>query len=81
MGIFSISISCSLTFEENLDLTFTLLVEKKIYRCIPYKFEETVGSSNCNVEKNLLVLMISSPDRDDLVFPKVSIFLLYLFHT
>ncbi|KAL6193472.1 hypothetical protein ACLB2K_034556 [Fragaria x ananassa] len=38
--------------------------------CIPYRFEETVGSSNCNVGKKLLVLMISSPNRDDLVFPK-----------
>lgn len=27
------------------------------------------------MEKELLVLMISSPSRDDLVFPKVSIFL------
>lgn len=48
-------------------------------RCIPYRFEKTVGRSNCNVEKKLLVLMISSPNRDDLVFPKVSIFLPALF--
>ncbi|BFG15962.1 hypothetical protein CerSpe_022360 [Prunus speciosa] len=38
--------------------------------CIPYKFEKSVGGSNCSMEKDLLVLMISSPSRDDLVFPK-----------
>jgi len=38
--------------------------------CIPYRFEEVVGNDNCDVEKRLLVLMISSPNRDDLVFPK-----------
>ncbi|KAL6294106.1 hypothetical protein ACE6H2_002248 [Prunus campanulata] len=38
--------------------------------CIPYKFEKSVGGSNCSLEKDLLVLMISSPSRDDLVFPK-----------
>ncbi|XP_048323600.2 nudix hydrolase 13, mitochondrial [Ziziphus jujuba] len=38
--------------------------------CIPYKFEKSMERSNCNFENNLLVLMISSPNRDDLVFPK-----------
>lgn len=38
--------------------------------CIPYKFEKSVGGCNRSMEKELLVLMISSPSRDDLVFPK-----------
>ncbi|XP_068327616.1 nudix hydrolase 13, mitochondrial-like [Pyrus communis] len=38
--------------------------------CIPYKFEKIAGGCNGNIEQKLLVLMISSPNRDDLVFPK-----------
>lgn len=38
--------------------------------CIPFKFEKVVQDDICDLEKRLLVLMISSPNRDDLVFPK-----------
>ncbi|CAN6548572.1 unnamed protein product [Malus baccata var. baccata] len=38
--------------------------------CIPYKFEKIAGGCSGNIEQKLLVLMISSPNRDDLVFPK-----------
>ncbi|XP_041012641.1 nudix hydrolase 12, mitochondrial-like [Juglans microcarpa x Juglans regia] len=38
--------------------------------CIPYKLEQNVVGSHSNSEKKLLVLMISTPGRDDLVFPK-----------
>ncbi|KAM0984551.1 hypothetical protein EV2_012336 [Malus domestica] len=38
--------------------------------CIPYRFEKSDGSCNGSIEQKLLVLMISSPSRDDLVFPK-----------
>ena len=51
------------------------------HRCIPYKLEQNVEACYSNSENKLLVLMISSPNRDDLVFPKVSILLLYLFST
>ncbi|XP_058195489.1 nudix hydrolase 13, mitochondrial-like [Rhododendron vialii] len=37
--------------------------------CIPYRFEK-VDDNFCDIEKRLLVLMISSPNRDNLVFPK-----------
>lgn len=42
-------------------------------RCIPYKIDKNVADKYCNVEDRVLVLMISTPKRDDLVFPKVSI--------
>ena len=45
-------------------------------RCIPFKFEKIVDGHTRNPHSRLLVLMISSPNRDDLVFPKVSVFLL-----
>lgn len=48
------------------------------YRCIPYKFEKNDENKNCKMEKKVLVLMISTPNRDDLVFPKVPIYLLIL---
>ncbi|GAV82581.1 NUDIX domain-containing protein [Cephalotus follicularis] len=38
--------------------------------CIPYKFENNGENKNCNLENELRVLMISTPNRDDLVFPK-----------
>lgn len=38
--------------------------------CIPYRFEEVVDDDIYDSEKRLLVLMISTPNRDDLVFPK-----------
>ncbi|GAY40603.1 hypothetical protein CUMW_053250 [Citrus unshiu] len=38
--------------------------------CIPYKFEKNDENKNCKMEKKVLVLMISTPNRDDLVFPK-----------
>ncbi|XP_041014364.1 nudix hydrolase 13, mitochondrial-like [Juglans microcarpa x Juglans regia] len=38
--------------------------------CIPYRLGKNFNCCYNNPEKKLLVLMISSPDRDDLVFPK-----------
>ncbi|XP_002273187.1 nudix hydrolase 13, mitochondrial [Vitis vinifera] len=38
--------------------------------CIPFKFEKIVDGHTRNPESRLLVLMISSPNRHDLVFPK-----------
>ncbi|CAK7336021.1 unnamed protein product [Dovyalis caffra] len=38
--------------------------------CIPYKLDENVEDQGCNMEDRVLVLMISTPKRDDLVFPK-----------
>ncbi|KAJ6388306.1 hypothetical protein OIU77_026808 [Salix suchowensis] len=38
--------------------------------CIPYKLEKNVEDQGSNVEDRVLVLMISTPKRDDLVFPK-----------
>ncbi|GKU96302.1 hypothetical protein SLEP1_g9552 [Rubroshorea leprosula] len=38
--------------------------------CIPYKIEKDVENQNTNFESRLSVLMISTPNRDDLVFPK-----------
>jgi hypothetical protein len=46
--------------------------------CIPYRLEQNVEGCHGSSENKLLVLMISSPNRDDLVFPKVSITLLCL---
>ncbi|MQL97250.1 hypothetical protein Taro_029927 [Colocasia esculenta] len=37
--------------------------------CIPYRLKES-GDYTTNLEEKLEVLMISSPNRDDLVFPK-----------
>lgn len=42
-------------------------------RCIPYKIEKYVADQDGNVEIRLCVLMIATPNRDDLVFPKVCI--------
>ncbi|XP_031260527.1 nudix hydrolase 13, mitochondrial-like [Pistacia vera] len=38
--------------------------------CIPYRFQKNAKDQNCATENNVLVLMISTPNRDDLVFPK-----------
>ncbi|XP_050221285.1 nudix hydrolase 13, mitochondrial-like isoform X3 [Mercurialis annua] len=39
--------------------------------CIPYKIEKkNIEDGNCKVEESILVLMISTPKREDLVFPK-----------
>lgn len=38
--------------------------------CIPYKIEKDVEDQDSNPESRLSVLMISSPNHDDLVFPK-----------
>lgn len=43
--------------------------------CIPYRITEDINdedqsSSSANIENNIQVLMVSSPDRDDRVFPK-----------
>ncbi|GKU92945.1 hypothetical protein SLEP1_g6598 [Rubroshorea leprosula] len=38
--------------------------------CIPFKIEKDVADQDSNVEFRLSVLMISTPNRDDLVFPK-----------
>jgi len=40
-------------------------------RCIPYRWKKGKGDQNENTEGMIEVLMISSPKRDDLVFPKV----------
>lgn len=47
-------------------------------RCIPYRITEDINdedqsSSSDNSENKIQVLMVSSPDRDDRVFPKVGI--------
>ncbi|XP_071722851.1 nudix hydrolase 13, mitochondrial-like [Rutidosis leptorrhynchoides] len=38
--------------------------------CIPYRFEKNDEELKCHVENRVRVLMISTPNRDDLVFPK-----------
>ncbi|XP_059447156.1 nudix hydrolase 13, mitochondrial-like [Corylus avellana] len=38
--------------------------------CIPYRLEQNVEGCHGSSENKLLVLMISSPNRHDLVFPK-----------
>uniref|UniRef100_A0A5B7CE44 Nudix hydrolase domain-containing protein n=1 Tax=Davidia involucrata TaxID=16924 RepID=A0A5B7CE44_DAVIN len=38
--------------------------------CIPFRLEKIVEDRSCNLENRLLILMISSPNRDGLVFPK-----------
>ncbi|KAL6136005.1 hypothetical protein ACLB2K_061307 [Fragaria x ananassa] len=42
--------------------------------CIPYRITEDMNdedhSSSSHIENKIQVLMVSSPDRDDLVFPK-----------
>jgi diphosphoinositol-polyphosphate diphosphatase len=38
--------------------------------CIPYKFEKNSEDQKHNMENRVHVLMISTPKRDDLVFPK-----------
>lgn len=40
-------------------------------RCIPYRRKANTESHSDNLIDRLEVLMISSPNRDDLVFPKV----------
>lgn len=42
-------------------------------RCIPYRLIEDSDEVNeqCDIENKIEVLMVSSPNRDDLVFPKV----------
>ncbi|MBA0656363.1 hypothetical protein Goklo_008728 [Gossypium klotzschianum] len=39
-------------------------------RCIPYRLQKDVEDSNSSVTSRINVLMISTPNRDDLVFPK-----------
>ncbi|KAB1999412.1 hypothetical protein ES319_D12G160500v1 [Gossypium barbadense] len=38
--------------------------------CIPYRLQKDVEDSNSSVTSRINVLMISTPNRDDLVFPK-----------
>ncbi|KAF5741231.1 MutT/nudix family protein [Tripterygium wilfordii] len=38
--------------------------------CIPYKIESNVEDQKCSPESRILVLMVSTPNRNDLVFPK-----------
>uniref|UniRef100_A0A6N2MLP0 Nudix hydrolase domain-containing protein n=1 Tax=Salix viminalis TaxID=40686 RepID=A0A6N2MLP0_SALVM len=38
--------------------------------CIPYKLDKNVEDQGCIVEDRVLILMISTPNRNDLVFPK-----------
>lgn len=42
-------------------------------RCIPYRLIDDSEEVNdqCDIENKIEVLMVSSPNRDDLVFPKV----------
>ncbi|KAG8475424.1 hypothetical protein CXB51_032260 [Gossypium anomalum] len=42
----------------------------KILMCVPYRLEKDVEDSNSSVTSRINVLMISTPNRDDLVFPK-----------
>ena len=42
-------------------------------RCIPYRLIENHEDHSTDLEKSIEVLMISSPNRSDLVFPKVKI--------
>ena len=55
------------------------------YRCIPYRITEdddqdsNSSSSNTRMENKIQVLMVSSPDRDDKVFPKVHLDLMNMF--
>lgn len=44
-------------------------------RCIPYRLREDKEDCSSNIENRIQVLMVSSPSRNDLVFPKVYIFL------
>lgn len=38
--------------------------------CIPYRLAKDVEDQSTDLESRIEVLMISSPNRDDLVFPK-----------
>lgn len=40
-------------------------------RCIPYRWRKENADQNGETEEIVEVLMVSSPKRDDLVFPKV----------
>jgi len=40
-------------------------------RCIPYRLRKENVDQNGKTEEIVEVLMVSSPKRDDLVFPKV----------
>ncbi|KAG6788038.1 hypothetical protein POTOM_004091 [Populus tomentosa] len=40
------------------------------FMCIPYKIDKNVEDQGCNVEDRVHILMISTPNRNDLVFPK-----------
>lgn len=42
-------------------------------RCIPYRITEDDEDHNGDIENRIQVLMVSSPDRDDRVFPKVRV--------
>ncbi|XP_048428282.1 nudix hydrolase 13, mitochondrial isoform X1 [Pyrus x bretschneideri] len=62
MGLYSIH-----TSHQPLEISLLVIAQLKCsLMCIPYRFEKSDGS----IEQKLLVLMISSPSRDDLVFPK-----------
>lgn len=65
---------CLFTLFKKALINLASFLTKQCNRCIPYKLED----HNCNMEKTLLVLMVSTPNRDDLVFPKVSIYFLSL---
>ena len=45
-------------------------------RCIPYRVVKDEDDSSVDFENKLQVLMVSSPNRHDLVFPKVFFFFL-----
>ncbi|XVE50005.1 hypothetical protein DITRI_Ditri01bG0127300 [Diplodiscus trichospermus] len=48
----------------------TVALSNAKHRCIPYRLEKDVEERNRNVTTRITVLMISTPNRDDLVFPK-----------
>lgn len=47
-----------------------MFIDYGLYRCIPYKVRK--GYEEHSIEDRLEVLMVSTPNRCDLVFPKVS---------
>ncbi|TXG49003.1 hypothetical protein EZV62_024878 [Acer yangbiense] len=57
-------------FYQKLNALYMFFLSGANNRCIPYKFEKNVETESCSMENKILVLMITTPNRDDLVFPK-----------
>ncbi|XP_074372174.1 nudix hydrolase 13, mitochondrial isoform X1 [Apium graveolens] len=55
---------------QQLIILFQQLSDVIIMRCIPYRVAKNNDEESFDLESSLEVLMISSPNRDDLVFPK-----------